>query len=87
MIDADAGTHKLSATLWQRFDRRLKVHEGWADSLQADFGHELIRFLGESEILDRGVTSLAEVKDVLNELRDVGIQPVAVRRGHQPRGG
>jgi DNA gyrase subunit B len=64
--DAAGETHKLTTTRWQRFNRRLKEHEGWADSLQADFGHELIRFLGESEILDRGVTSLAEVKDVLN---------------------
>jgi DNA gyrase subunit B len=66
VTDATAETHKLTTTRWQRFNRRLKEHEGWADSLQADFGHELIRFLGESEILDRGVTSLAEVKDVLN---------------------
>jgi DNA gyrase subunit B len=64
--DAAGETHKLTATRWQRFNRRLKEHEGWADSLQADFGHELIRFLGESEILDRGVTSLAAVKDVIN---------------------
>jgi DNA gyrase subunit B len=64
--DAAGEAHKLTATRWQRFNRRLKEHEGWADSLQADFGHELIRFLGESEILDRGVTSLAAVKDVLN---------------------
>jgi DNA gyrase subunit B len=66
VTDATAETHKLTATRWQRFNRRLKEHEGWADSLQADFGSELVRFLGESEILDRGVTSLAEVKDVLN---------------------
>jgi DNA gyrase subunit B len=66
VTDASGETHKLTATRWQRFNRRLKEHEGWADSLQADFGHELIRFLGESEILDRGVTSLAEVKDVVN---------------------
>ncbi len=66
VTDAAGESHKLTATRWQRFNRRLKEHEGWADSLQADFGHELIRFLGESEILDRGVTSLAEVKDVLN---------------------
>ncbi|HMC50728.1 MAG TPA: DNA topoisomerase subunit B, partial [Solirubrobacterales bacterium] len=66
VTDATAETHKLTATRWQRFNRRLKEHEGWADSLQADFGHELVRFLGESEILDRGVTSLAEVKDVVN---------------------
>jgi DNA gyrase subunit B len=66
VTDAAGETHKLTTTRWQRFNRRLKEHEGWADSLQADFGHELIRFLGESEILDRGVTSLGEVKDVLN---------------------
>jgi DNA gyrase subunit B len=66
LTDADAEPHKLTATRWQRFNRRLKEHEGWADSLQADFGHELVRFLGESEVLDRGVTSLAEVKEVLN---------------------
>ena len=66
LVDAGGDSHNLTATRWQRFNRRLKEHEGWADSLQADFGHELVRFLGESEILDRGVTSLAEVKDVLN---------------------
>ena len=66
VADAGGEAHKLTATRWQRFNRRLKEHEGWADSLQADFGHELIRFLSESEILDRGVASLAEVKDVLN---------------------
>jgi DNA gyrase subunit B len=66
VIDAEGSSHKLTATRWQRFNRRLKEHEGWADSLQADFGHELVRFLGESEILDRGVTSLAALKEVLN---------------------
>jgi DNA gyrase subunit B len=66
MVDAEGTAHNLTAARWQRFNRRLKEHEGWADSLQADFGHELIRFLGESEILDRGVSSLAEVKDVVN---------------------
>jgi DNA gyrase subunit B len=66
LSDAEGEEHKLTATRWQRFNRRLKEHEGWADSLQADFGHELVRFLGESEILDRGVTSLDAVKDVLN---------------------
>ena len=66
VTDAEGNSHKLTATRWQRFNRRLKEHEGWADSLQADFGHELVRFLGESEILDRGVSSLAGVKEVLN---------------------
>jgi DNA gyrase subunit B len=65
LADAEGGAHKLTASRWQRFNRRLKEHEGWGDSLQADFGHELVRFLGESEVLDRGATSLTEVKEVL----------------------
>jgi DNA gyrase subunit B len=65
VADAEGSSHKLTATRWQRFNRRLKEHEGWADSLQAAFGHELVRFLGESEVLDRGVASLAAVKEVL----------------------
>jgi DNA gyrase subunit B len=66
MADAEGESHKLTATRWQRFNRKLKEHEGWADALQANFGHELVRFLGESEVLDRGITSLAGVKELLN---------------------
>ncbi|HVY79272.1 MAG TPA: DNA topoisomerase (ATP-hydrolyzing) subunit B [Solirubrobacterales bacterium] len=65
VTDADGKSHKLTATRWQRFNRRLKEHEGWADSLQAEFGHELVRFLGESEILDQGATSLDAVKKLI----------------------
>jgi DNA gyrase subunit B len=66
VTDAEGNSHKLTATRWQRFNRRLKEHEGWSDSLQADFGHELVRFLGESEVLDQGVASLAGVKKLLS---------------------
>jgi DNA gyrase subunit B len=57
--DGDAKTHKLTTARWQRFNRRLKEHEGWSDSLQAEFGHELVRFLAESQVLDEGAASLA----------------------------
>ena len=49
-----AKKRKLTDARWQRFNRRLKEYEGWADSLQAEFGHEPIRFLSESQILDVG---------------------------------
>jgi DNA gyrase subunit B len=65
VVDAAGKEHKLTPTRWQRFNRKLKEHEGWADSLQADFGHELVRFLGESQILDAGVTSLDEVRNLI----------------------
>jgi DNA gyrase subunit B len=65
LADADGTAHKLTAARWQRFNRRLKEHEGWADSLQADFGHELVRFLDESRILDQAVASLDGAKKLL----------------------
>ncbi|HWA53562.1 MAG TPA: DNA topoisomerase (ATP-hydrolyzing) subunit B [Solirubrobacterales bacterium] len=65
VVDGGGTEHKLTATRWQRFNRKLKEHEGWADSLQADFGHELVRFLGESQILDAGVTSLDDARKLV----------------------
>ncbi len=63
--DVDGKQHKLTAARWQRFNRRYKEHEGWADSLQAEYGHEVVRFLSESQILDEGAASLAGVKKLL----------------------
>ncbi len=63
--DVDGKQHKLTTARWQRFNRRYKEHEGWADSLQAEFGHEIVRFLSESQILDEGAASLAGVKKLL----------------------
>ena len=66
VVDAKGGKpKKLTAARWGRFTRRLKEYEGWADSLQADFGHELVRFLGESQILDVGAATLAGVKKLI----------------------
>ncbi len=65
VTDSGGEEHKLTAARWQRFNRKLKEHEGWADSLQADFGHELVRFLSESQILDAGAGSLEGVKKLI----------------------
>ncbi len=42
IIDAEGKTSKLTAARWQRFNRRFKEYEGWSDSLQAEFGHEVV---------------------------------------------
>jgi DNA gyrase subunit B len=63
--DAAGKSRKLTAARWQRFKRRLKEYDGWADSLQADYGHEVVRFLGESQILDSGAATLAGVKKLI----------------------
>ena len=66
ITDAEGQGHKLTESRWQRFNRRYKEYEGWADSLQAEFGHEVVTFLAESQILDAAVASVAEVKKLLD---------------------
>ena len=66
LVDADGKKHKLTEARWQRFNRKLNEYEGWADSLQADFGHEAVRFLSESQILDAGAATLAAVKKLID---------------------
>jgi DNA gyrase subunit B len=75
ITDAAAGkATKLTATRWARFKRRFKEYEGWTDSLQAEFGHEIVRFLGESQILDSGAATLAGVKKLI-EAADPAEEP------------
>ncbi|HKG36287.1 MAG TPA: DNA topoisomerase (ATP-hydrolyzing) subunit B [Solirubrobacterales bacterium] len=57
--DASGSKKKLTQSRWQSYVRRSKEYAGWASSLQAEFGAELIRFLEECQILDEGVASLA----------------------------
>jgi DNA gyrase subunit B len=48
-----AGTQfKLTHARWQKYGRLLKQYEGWAASLRAEWGHEIVTFLEESTILD-----------------------------------
>jgi len=47
---------KLTDARWQRFVRQLKPYQGWASALRAKFGHDAVRLVMESELLDAGVT-------------------------------
>ncbi len=49
---------RLTEARWQRFCRLLKQYEGWGSALRADFGHDVVLFLEESEVLDRGIVDL-----------------------------
>jgi DNA gyrase subunit B len=46
---------KLTEKRWQDFGRMLKQYEGWGSALRATYGHELVLFLEESQVLDEGV--------------------------------
>jgi DNA gyrase subunit B len=65
LTDGEGKSHKLTSARWQRFNRRLKEHEGWSESLQAEFGHDVVRFLDQSRILDQGAATPAGVKKLL----------------------
>jgi DNA gyrase subunit B len=67
LIDGAGQQHGMTPARWQRFNRRLKEHEGWSESLQAEVGHEMVRFLGESQILDQGASTVAGLKTLLND--------------------
>jgi DNA gyrase subunit B len=58
LTDANGKKTKLTASRWQGYIRRSKEYEGWGSSLQAEFGHEAVRFLEESSLLDEGTKTL-----------------------------
>ncbi|MGV1048970.1 MAG: DNA topoisomerase (ATP-hydrolyzing) subunit B [Solirubrobacterales bacterium] len=65
LTDAGGEKRKLTPGRWQAYIRRSKEYEGWGSSLQADFGHEVVRFLEESSLLDEQVATVAAARDVL----------------------
>src|SRR3954470_6476817 len=65
LLDANGSTKKLTKSRWQAYVRRSKEYEGWGSSLQAEFGHEVVRFLEESQLLDEEVATIAGARKVL----------------------
>jgi DNA gyrase subunit B len=57
VADYSGEEFKLTDTRWQRYTRLLKQYEGWASALRADYGHEVVQFLEESQILDHQITT------------------------------
>jgi DNA gyrase subunit B len=52
VIDGQGRPFKLTEARWQRYTRLRKQYEGWASALRAEHGHDTVRFLEESSILD-----------------------------------
>ncbi len=65
LIDAAGDSKKLTTARWQAYVRRSKEYEGWGSSLQAEFGHEVVRFLEQSSLLDRQVATIAAASEAL----------------------
>jgi DNA gyrase subunit B len=74
VADGQGKKRKLSKARWQRFNRKLKEHEGWSASLQAEYGHEVVAFLADSQVLDTGAATMAGVKKLI-ETKDPEGEP------------
>ncbi len=65
LTDTVAEEKKLTQSRWQAYIRRSKEYEGWGSSLQAEFGHEAVRFLEESNLLDEQVRTMKEAASLM----------------------
>jgi DNA gyrase subunit B len=63
--DREGREFSLTHARWQKYGRLLKQYEGWATALRAEFGHDTITFLEESQILDEGLTDSDAVVGLL----------------------
>jgi len=66
VFDRHGTQFKLTEARWQRFSRLLKQYEGWASSLRAVHGHDMVQFLEESSLLGEQVMSAEAAIDVLS---------------------
>jgi DNA gyrase subunit B len=74
IVDSRAKKAKLSKRRWQQFTRQFKEYEGWSASLQAEYGHEAVDFLRESQLLDAGAATLSGARK-LTEAKDPPEEP------------
>src|SRR3954451_5848743 len=66
VTDREGTPFKLTDTRWQRFTRLLKQYEGWSSTLRAEYGHDMVRFLEESALLDEGVVTVEGAIELVN---------------------
>src|SRR4051812_25402449 len=63
--DSAGGEFKLTDARWQRYCRLLKQYEGWSSALRGEYGHELVQFLEESEILEHEVRTPEDLLELV----------------------
>jgi DNA gyrase subunit B len=66
VFDRHGSQFKLTEARWQRFTRLLKQYEGWASSLRAAHGHDMVQFLEESSLLGEQAMSAEQAVELLS---------------------
>ncbi len=72
LTDATGNAKKLTPSRWQAYVRRSKEYEGWGSSLQAEFGHDTVRFLEESNLLDEQAATISAATRLLSATAPAG---------------
>jgi DNA gyrase subunit B len=57
VLDRAGAELSLTEARWQKYTRLRKQYEGWASALRAEHGHDVVRFLEESSLLDEQISS------------------------------
>jgi len=65
IVDGKGNEFKLTEARWQKYTRLRKQYEGWASALRAEHGHDTVRFLEESAILDEQAASVDEALAII----------------------
>jgi DNA gyrase subunit B len=65
----------LTEARWQKLSRLLRQYDGWASSLRASYGHEQLRFVEESGILDEQVADVDMLVKLMGNPSDNGHHP------------
>jgi DNA gyrase subunit B len=66
VLDRHGTQLKLTEARWQRFSRLLKQYQGWASTLRAAHGHEVVQFLEESSLLGEQATGVQAAVKLLS---------------------
>jgi DNA gyrase subunit B len=72
VLDGAGNPFKLTEARWQRYTRLRKQYEGWASALRAEHGHDMVRFLEESSILDEQAGTVEEALAIIRRASQDG---------------
>ncbi len=88
--DRDGAAFKITEARWQTFRKSLKRYVSLATALRGHHGHDVVRFLEESTLLDEGITSVEDATKLLGgadherdhlttELVEVGDETIVIK--------
>jgi DNA gyrase subunit B len=63
---------KLTEARWMKYTRLRKQYEGWASALRAEHGHDTVRFLEESSLVDEQAGSAEEALAIIRRATEDG---------------